>query len=153
MSALLASGCLPQPATTPDAEASAQGAAPVAPAPPSPEEAAQSVARQRAQTWLQLVDGGQYDASWDAAAVIFQSSTTKEQWNTALQRARGALGALSSRELQASEYKTAVEGAPEGKYVVVYYTSAFAEKPSAREIVTLRQATDESWKVAGYFVQ
>lgn len=149
-------GCQPQPAATPDAEASAAAsgeAASPAPAAPSPEQAAQAEAQKRAQDWLGLVDGGQYDASWDAAAPVFQASTTKEQWNQALQSARGPLGALGSRQFRAAEYKTAIPNAPEGKYVVVYFDSAYAQKPGAREIVTLKQQADQSWKVAGYFVQ
>jgi hypothetical protein len=147
-------GCQPQPAATPDAEATAAASAqPAAPAAPSPEEVAQADGQKRAEEWLTLVDAGQYDASWDAAAPVFQTSTTKEQWNEALQGARGPLGALSSRKFRAAEYKTSIEGAPEGKYVVVYFDSAFAQKPDAREIVTLKQQADASWKVAGYFVQ
>lgn len=156
VSSFVVFGCQPQAPSTPDAEATAAaspepGAA--APAAPSPEEAAQAEAQKRAQDWLGLVDAGQYDASWDAAAPVFQSSTTKEQWNQALQGARGPLGSLGSRQFRAAEYKTSIQGAPEGKYVVVYFDSTFAQKPGAREIVTLRQQADESWKVAGYFVQ
>ncbi|HTV24705.1 MAG TPA: DUF4019 domain-containing protein [Polyangiaceae bacterium] len=154
-SLLLAVGaCQPQPLATPDAEAinSESPAATQAPS-PSPEEAAQVDARKGARDWLALVDGGQYDASWDAAAPVFQSSTDKQRWNQALQGARGPLGPLGTRQFRAAEYKTSIAGAPEGKYVVVYYDSAFAQKAGAREIVTLRQQADESWKVAGYFVQ
>jgi hypothetical protein len=149
-------GCQPQPSSTPDAEAAATAhAEPVAPAPaaPSAEQVAQAEAEKRARDWLGLVDAGQYDASWDAAAPVFQASMSKEQWNQALQGARGSLGSLASRQLRAAEYKTSIQGAPEGKYVVVYFDSAFAQKPGAREIVTLRQQADDSWKVAGYFVQ
>jgi hypothetical protein len=149
-------GCQPQPASAPDAEATAtasSAAAAPAPAAPSPEEVAQADAQKRAQDWLSLVDEGKYDASWDAAAPVFQAATTKEQWNQALQGARGPLGSLSSRQLRGAEYKTAIQGAPEGKYVVVFFDSVFAQKPGAREIVTLRQQEDQSWKVAGYFVQ
>jgi hypothetical protein len=154
VSSIAVFGCQPQPSSTPDAEATAAASAePAAPAAPSPEEAAQAEAQKQAQDWLALVDAGQYDASWDAAAPVFQSSTTKEQWNQALQGARGPLGALGSRQFRAAEYKASIEGAPEGKYVVVYFDSNFAQKPGAREIVTLRQQADASWKVAGYFVQ
>jgi hypothetical protein len=153
-------GCQPQPASTPDAEATAAAsaesspaAAAPAPAAPSAEQAAQAEAQKRAQEWLGLVDAGQYDASWDAAAPVFQSSLTKEQWNQALQTARTPLGQVSSRQFRAAEYKTSIPGAPPGTYVVVYYDSAFAQKPSARETVTLLQQGDQSWKVAGYFVQ
>lgn len=84
-------GCQPQPASTPDAEAltaSTRHQAAPAPAVPTPDEVAERAARSRARDWLALVDGGQYDASWDAAANIFKSSTSKERWHDAVQRTR-----------------------------------------------------------------
>lgn len=148
----LAAGCQPLPPKTPEPAATSPAGA-AAPAAPSPEELAEQEARGRAQEWLELVDLGQYAETWDAAAPIFQSSISKEQWTNALSGARDPLGPLSSRQLRATEYKTEIESAPEGKYVVVYYDSIFAQKPKALETVTLRQQPDDSWKVAGYFVQ
>lgn len=142
--------CKPTPVNAPDQVASnGEAVAERAPAPPSPEEEA----KRRAQSWLALVDQQQYASSWDTAAPLFQTSTTKEQWESALNQVRGALGELSARELRAAEYKAALSGAPEGKYVVVHYESAFAKKEAAREIVTLMQVPDSSWKVVGYFVE
>ena len=151
--------CQPQPAASPDGESggleasSTVTAEPNASAAPSAEEAAQAAAREGAQTWLALVDAGQFEASWDAAANLFKSSVTKEQWSASLKGAREPLGAVSSRQLQGSEYKTSLPNAPEGKYVVVYYDSAFAQKAPAKESVTLIEEPDASWKVAGYFIQ
>lgn len=152
-------GCQPQPAASPDGQSaelqatSTVTAEPSAPAAPSPEEAAQRAATEGAQTWLALVDGGQFEASWDAAATLFKSSVTKEQWNSSLKGAREPLGSLSTRQLRGAEYKTQLPGAPDGKYVVVYYDTAFAQKAAAKESVTLMEEPDASWKVAGYFIQ
>lgn len=107
----------------------------------------------RAQAWLGLVDRGQYTASWDAAAPLFQVSTTKEQWEGAARGARAPLGELGKRDLRAAEYKTSLPNAPPGEYVVVHYDSAFTKKAPAREIVTLMRAPDDTWKVVGYFVE
>jgi Protein of unknown function (DUF4019) len=114
---------------------------------------ARDEARHCARTWLALVDQGQYDASWDTAAALFQSSTSREQWDSAVLRVREPLGELSTRRFRVAEFRTHLTGAPEGKYFVVHYDSAFAKKTSAREVVTLKQAPDASWKVAGYFVE
>lgn len=153
--ALTVFACQPQPAATPDAEASSTVTEEpnAAPAVPTPEETAQRAAQDGAKTWLALVDSGQFDASWDAAATLFKSSVTKEQWNSSLQGARQPLGEVNARELKGSEYKTQLPGAPDGKYVVVYYESSFAQKQGAKESVTLMQEPDASWKVAGYFIQ
>jgi hypothetical protein len=119
---------------------------------PAPNPAEQQ-ARLRARDWLALVDQGQYTANWDAAAPLFQASTTKQQWEGAVQGARGPLGGLGKRDLRAAEFKTSLPGAPAGQYVVVYYDSAFAKKAAAREIVTLMLGADDTWKVVGYFVE
>jgi hypothetical protein len=150
---LLAGACRPaakpkaaeQPAPPPTAAA----ASPVPPA----KERAEQIAQRRAAAWLSLIDEGQYAASWEAACAMFRASTSKDQWNAALAGARGHLGPLTSRKLRAAQYETSLDGAPPGKYVVVHYDSAFAKKPGTREIVTLLETPDASWKVLGYFVQ
>lgn len=142
-----------QPQTAESAEAAAPEGATSAAATPEATDPGQTEARRDARQWLALVDQGQYDASWDTAASLFQSSTTKEQWSAAAQRVREPLGELSTRRFRAAEYRTNLTGAPEGKYFVVHYDSAFAKKPTAREVLTLKQASDASWKVAGYFVE
>jgi hypothetical protein len=138
-------------------EEGAQSAeAPAVPAPSpamSAKEAEEEAARGRARAWLALVDQGLYTASWDAAAPLFQSATTKQQWEGAALGARTPLGELSKRELRAVESKASLPNAPAGEYMVVHYDSAFAEKPTAREVVTLILTGDDSWKVVGYFVE
>jgi hypothetical protein len=147
-----AGGCQPiepKAANAPIAHGSAQTEA----HPPSPHLEDERKAREGADAWLRLVDHGQYAESWDAAAQLFQSSTAKDRWVTALEGARGRFGISSSRKLRAAEYKTQLEGAPTGEYVVVHYDSAFEHKPTVREVVTLMKQGDDSWKVAGYFVE
>lgn len=147
-----ACGCQPLEAKVPEEPPVVAEAAP-APAPQSPHADDERKARERADAWLSLVDQGQYAASWEAAAKLFQSSTGKDQWASALEGARTPLGHSSQRSLRAAEYKTQLAGAPAGEYVVVHYDSAFENKPTVREIVTLRKQTDDSWRVAGYFIQ
>lgn len=149
----LAVGCQPLTPKAPEeataTEAELQAAAPA----PSPHAQDEEAARERAKAWLALLDAGQYAESWDAAADLFKASMTQERWAGAAEGARSPLGALTSRELRAAEYKTSLEGAPEGEYVVVHFDSAFAQKPKAREIVTLTKQADGSWHVVGYFVE
>lgn len=116
-------------------------------------DSAEQAARQRAREWLTLIDGGNYSESWATASSIFQAATGKTQWERALEGGRAPLGELTSREFRAAQYKTSLVGAPAGQYVVVHFDTTFAQKPRAREIVTLTLAPDESWKVAGYFIE
>jgi hypothetical protein len=147
-------GCQPAEAKSPDTEASGgSSSAAVAPTPPAnPHAAEEQAAHASADAWLALIDQKQFAQSWDAAAPLFQSSVTKEKWESAVKAAREPLGDVSSRKFRATEYKTSLPGAPPGQYVVVYYETAFAQKQGTTESLTLMKS-DDAWKVAGYFVQ
>jgi hypothetical protein len=159
--AVCAIGCKPSAANAPEetsvaeasasADASAPGTNPTAAV--SAEEAAKQAGRVSAEAWLALVDRAEYAQSWEQAATFFQSSVSKEQWQQAVQGVRDSLGAVGSRKFRAAEYKSSLPGAPEGKYVVIYYDTAFAKNPSTTESLTLVQEPDGSWKLVGYFVK
>jgi hypothetical protein len=146
--------CQPKQPNSPDTAAtSAPSAETETTAAPADAHAAdQEAARSSSEAWLALVDQAQYGASWDAAAPLFQSSVTKEQWESAVKGARGPLGDLASRKFRAAEYKQSLPGAPDGEYVVAYYDTSFAQKASAVESITTVR-TPEGWKVVGYFIQ
>ena len=115
----------------------------------SPEDKAQSAA----ETWLQVVDDGAYDASWDQAAKLFKGSITKEQWKQALTGARTPLGKRVSRKVKTRKYAEKLPGAPDGKYVVIEFDTAFEHKSTAVETVTPLLDTDGAWRVSGYFIR
>jgi hypothetical protein len=114
-----------------------------------PEDAAQTAV----EPWLKLVDGGQYDASWDQAAKVFQSAVTKEQWQRACTSVRQPLGKLVSRKLKSREFTEKLPGAPDGKYVVIQYDSVFQQKSAAVETVVAMLDPDGVWRVSGYFIR
>ena len=114
-----------------------------------PEDAAQTAA----ESWLQLVDEGQYDASWDRAARLFKGAVTKEQWRQACSGVREPLGKVKSRKVKSREYTEKVPGAPDGKYVVVQFDSVFENKAAAVETVTPMLDADGAWRVSGYFIK
>ena len=114
--------------------------------------AEEEAAQEAAARWMARVDSADYAGSWEAAAPLFQQSVTKEQWAQAAGQARGPLGELKSRSLAQSQYTTSLPNAPEGVYVVLTYTSDYAQLPKAVETVIMRQEGD-SWKPVGYFVR
>jgi Protein of unknown function (DUF4019) len=89
-----------------------------------PEDGAQAAA----ESWLKLVDSGDYDASWDQAAKLFKGAVTKGQWKQAMAAARVPLGKLVSRKVKSREYKEQLPGAPDGKYVVIQFDTVFEKK-------------------------
>ncbi|MFQ6104096.1 MAG: DUF4019 domain-containing protein [Candidatus Glassbacteria bacterium] len=106
-----------------------------------------------AEEWLNLVDEGKYQESWDGAAKYFQGAVTKEQWESSLNAHRKPLGKLLTRKLKSSEYRTTLPGAPDGEYVVIQFESSFENKKSAIETVTPMLEEEGSWKVSGYYIK
>ena len=117
----------------------------------SPE--AEAAAVKASKAWLTLIDAQAYEAGWDAAAAFFQGAVTKAQWVQTLTATRKPLGAKISRKLKAATFHTSLEGAPDGQYVVVRFTTEFANKPKVYETVTQMKGQDGYWRVAGYHLK
>ena len=116
-------------------------------------EKAESKAASSASAWLNLVDAGKYGESWETAAAYFKNSVGKQQWEQMLAAVRKPLGQLVSRELKSKNHMESLPGAPDGKYVVIQFTSVFENKKSAIETVTPMLDPDGKWKVSGYYIQ
>src|SRR3974390_3724179 len=68
-------------------------------------------AKKGAESWLAVVDKGDYAASYDEAASIFKLAITKEDWLQKVRAARGPLGKIISRPLKRAQYDTALPDA------------------------------------------
>ena len=110
-------------------------------------------AKKSAESWLAVVDKGDYAASYDEAASIFKLAITKEDWLQKVRAARGPLGKMISRKLKLMQYETTLPGAPDGEYVVVQYDTSFENKRSAVETITPTLDKDGQWRVSGYFIR
>ncbi len=110
-------------------------------------------AKQNAESWLAIVDKGDYTASYDEAASIFRLAITKEDWLQKVRAARDPLGKVISRKLKSRQYKTSLPGAPDGEYVVIQYDTSFENKRSAVETITPTLDKDAQWRVSGYFIR
>jgi hypothetical protein len=114
------------------------------------EDAAQAIG----ESWVKIVDAGNYGQSWDEAATLFKSAVTKDQWASAASNARGPLGSLTSRTLASRQITDQPPpGAPAGKYAILRYTTAFANAPAVNEMVILILDGDRGWRVGGYTVR
>jgi Protein of unknown function (DUF4019) len=125
-----------------------------------PEDAAQAAA----ESWLKLVDAGDYSASWGQAARALKGAVNQAEWTRMAGGERTPLGKLVSRRLKSREY---TEKAPTtrviggkvytwgsvGKYVIIQYDSVFANRPSAVETVTPMADPDGVWRVSGYSIR
>jgi len=106
-------------------------------------------ASQAAQEWLAIVDAGMYDTSWRQASAYFKNALTQEQWVSTVK----ALGKCEMRIERGATYQTALSGAPDGAYVIVQFDTAFENKKSSVESVTMSLEADGQWRVCGYFIR
>jgi len=106
-----------------------------------------------AETWLNVVDEGNYAESWTEAAELFRSAVKQDQWEQSLQAMRKPLGKLASRKVKSKTYKTSLPGAPDGEYVVIEFETSFKNKASAVETVTPMMDKDGTWRVSGYYLK
>ena len=102
--------------------------------------------------WVTLVDAGKYQESYERSASVFRAAVTGAQWEEAARAARVPLGKVISRELTGAQLTTTLPGAPEGRYVVIQYRTAFEKKPSAVETVT-PMMDDGEWRISGYYIK
>ncbi|MBB3220834.1 DUF4019 domain-containing protein [Pseudoduganella umbonata] len=110
-------------------------------------------AKRAAEEWLALVDAGQYKASWEQAAEPLRKAVSIAQWEQGGRAARMPVGAFQERSLASSTYTTTLPGAPQGQYVVLQYTTRFADRANAVETVTPMLEADGKWRVSGYFLK
>jgi hypothetical protein len=115
-------------------------------------ETKENEALRAARAWLAVVDTGDYDESWNAAAGYFRNAIGNEQWRQTLTGVRQPLGNVVSRELRGKTYATELPGAPDGEYVVIQFNTTFENKRVTVETVTPMLEDDGSWLVAGYFI-
>lgn len=125
----------------------------------SPEDAGQAAA----ESWLALVDSGNYAGAWDQAAKVLKAGARQPEWTQATAGMRSPLGRLASRKLKSREYTekaptTRVVGGKaytwgSGRYVVLEYDTAFGSRPSAAETVVATAEADGAWRVASYSVR
>lgn len=116
------------------------------------DQADQDVAVKAAAAWLQGIDRGNYADSWSAAAPSFRAAVTAPQWAQQLQAIRAPMGQLISRNLLVAKYYTELPGAPDGQYWVIQEQTAFANKKSAVETITMMRV-GKAWMPAGYFIR
>jgi len=114
-----------------------------------PEDAAQDAA----ESWLKLVDNGQYAAAWEQAAKLFKGLVRQADWERMAGGVRTPLGRLVLRKPKSREYTEKMPGAPDGKYVIIQYDTVFENKASAVETVTPMVDPDNAWRVSGYFIR
>lgn len=104
--------------------------------------------------FLELVDQGNYEQSWHAAAAYLRNDMPLKQWVERLQAVRSGAGDVLERKQQdVFATQGGKEGIPEGEYMVYSFATRFTNRDSLKETVTVMLEDDQSWRVAGYFIE
>ncbi len=114
---------------------------------------AKKSAIESARIWLAQVDADKYGESWDQSAELFRSVLTREQWVVSMNSVHKPRGGVVKRELLGATLMTNPPGAPPGEYVVIQFSTDFANKKGAIETVTPMREEDGTWRVSGYFIK
>jgi hypothetical protein len=109
-------------------------------------------AQTAASAWLSLLDSAKFERSWKESATLFRSAVPEAEWVSTIASVRAPLGSVVSRKLKAASYTTTLPGAPPGEYVVIQYTTDFANRSGAVETVT-PMLDGGAWRVSGYYVK
>jgi hypothetical protein len=120
---------------------------------PATGDSAIAAAQVSADAWLGLVDGSQYEASWDSSAAVFRAAVTQAEWQASLLQARAPFGPVRGRKLLGATYRTSLPGAPPGEYVVLQYEAEVSGGRKVVETVTPMREQDGRWRVSGYYIR
>lgn len=107
---------------------------------------------QVSESFLESLDSGNYNGSWERASRNFQSTIPEGEWNSAMGKIRKPLGQVVHREIADQRVAKNPARLPPGDYMVLFYRSSFSNKANAYELVTLVKE-DGQWKVLTYQVQ
>jgi hypothetical protein len=113
----------------------------------------QEAAVKASDAWLQLIDSGKYEESWEEASLLFKNAIKKEDWVKQIKTIREPFGKMLQRTFKSAEYMTSMPGAPDGEYYVIQYESSFENKKSAVETITPMLDKEGKWRVSGYYIR
>jgi hypothetical protein len=109
----------------------------------------EQTAIQWAESWLALVDKGEYLESWEGLADLFKKNVKKEEWADDLNRSRKPLGKLLKRELQ---HETKSSEPSVGEYLIFQFKVSFENRDSVVEAVSVIKENDGKWRIFGYSI-
>lgn len=109
--------------------------------------------QETAVAWLDLLDSGEYGASWDQAAYEFRASVSRPEWEAAMRSQRAPLGPVRARRLKWAKYTETLPIPPSGQYVILEYETRFDNRASVVETVTPVQDPYGVWRVGAYHIR
>ncbi len=106
-----------------------------------------------ATDFFELVDSGQYAQSWESCSAYLKNEVPQPEWVQRLSAVRSVAGKLLERKQKDYIYtRDAGSGVPDGEYMAYHFDSQFQNKDHLVETVTVMLEHDNTWRIAGYFI-
>lgn len=106
-----------------------------------------------ARSWLELVDHGNYQESWENLSPLLKAKTSAAEWIKLITALRASRGAMSARYIATAGAAKTFSGFPEGEYIQLQFYTTFTKKGLALETITLIKAPPETWQVLEYSIK
>ena len=128
-----------------------------APTHPTVEQEPRAAAEAAARSWLEVVDAGDYEKSWDAASELFRQNMARfgkdaSFWVKSLNVSRAPLGDVRMREVARVEPDAGIAGMPPGDFVEVEYLGTFVNQDRVTETIVMTLESDAEWRMANYII-
>lgn len=103
------------------------------------------------QAWLQEIDGGRFQQSYDRSGTWFHHLCTPEEWASWMTKRSLNSGKCTQRQqVKEVRFETEPSGKTAGEWAYVEFASSFEKRGDSTELVVLKKEADGTWKVAGY---
>ena len=102
-------------------------------------------------TWLSKVDQGDFAAAWSEASSELRHKVSESDWIENLRAIRKPLGKIEHRSLDSLELLDSLPEVADGKFAMLYFSSAFENNAQTSEVIVLFQEQDGSWRTLGYY--
>jgi hypothetical protein len=107
----------------------------------------------QARGFLQLLDQGLQDESWQTMSAAFQSLNDRAYWKTRQQVIRTSYGTLEARDLKHISYRKTFSLSPDGEYIIVQFRSNYQNRAETIETVVLDCSGVSECSVRHYVIQ
>lgn len=118
-----------------------------------PDKDKTATAAAAALEFLQLVDAGQIDNSWDISADYLRETVPLAEWTQKMAGIRAKYGPIVAREPTAASISAPVADLPDSEIIILTYASNFERQQGVTETVSLLLTTDKGWQIVGYFIK
>jgi len=117
-----------------------------------PAKPTQPISTATVETWIALLDAGDYGKSWETAGEAFRKEIKKDDWVANVGGVRKPLGDLIFRKVSTTNRMENPPELPKGSYFVVEFDSAFVGLEAASETAFFRLERNGEWKAAAYLI-